>query len=54
MEVKIRECLQCGHKWALRQPKYGEPGTCPKCGSPFWNKPKMIEKGVKNENAINN
>jgi DNA-directed RNA polymerase subunit RPC12/RpoP len=32
------ECLRCGHKWLPR--KEGTPLTCPRCRSPYWNKPK--------------
>ncbi len=30
-------CKQCGHKWVPRIPS---PGVCPKCHSPYWNRPK--------------
>lgn len=35
-ELPEYTCLRCGHKWTPRkkQPKY-----CPKCKSPYWNKP---------------
>lgn len=36
--IETRKCLRCNHEWALRKPAYGEPLTCPKCGSPAWNK----------------
>jgi len=37
-----RECLRCkakgeNGKWIPRQ--FGKPKVCPKCNSPFWNKP---------------
>lgn len=38
------ECLRCGHKWIPRgiKPKNGEVDIriCPKCKSPYWDKPK--------------
>lgn len=49
-EVRIRECLRCGHKWALRKPAYGEPATCPNCGSPRWNKPPIYKPRQKKDN----
>ena len=35
--IKELECLRCKHKWIRR----GEvnPKTCPKCKSPYWQKP---------------
>jgi predicted Zn-ribbon and HTH transcriptional regulator len=32
-------CERCGHKWAPRNIKE-EPKVCPKCKSPYWNKPR--------------
>ena len=31
------KCGRCGHKWITRSKK--EPKVCPKCKSPYWNKP---------------
>lgn len=42
-ELPTLKCLRCGHTWIPRRPK--EPKVCPKCNSPYWNKPKW--KGVK-------
>jgi len=32
-------CDRCGHEWI---PKYAEnePAVCPKCKSPYWNRPR--------------
>lgn len=30
-------CLRCGHNWIPR--KETPPKRCPKCNSPYWNKP---------------
>ena len=37
-------CTRCGHKWYPRRP--GEPTRCPKCVSPYWNKPRRLKRGV--------
>ena len=34
-------CLRCGNTWQNRIPK---PKQCPKCKSPYWNKPKRKVK----------
>ncbi len=36
------ECLRCQYKWFPRIASEGqvnEPKTCPKCRSPYWDKP---------------
>ena len=46
-KVKLEgyRCERCGHIWCPRSPeKEEEPETCPKCRSPYWNKPK-VKKG---------
>jgi len=30
-------CQRCGHTWTPRTEK---PEHCPKCNSPYWNKPR--------------
>ena len=44
-KVKILECLRCGHEWIPRGKK---PKQCPKCRSPYWDKPRQedILKGI--------
>ena len=32
-------CDRCGHEWIPRDAN-GEPTVCPKCKSPYWNRPK--------------
>ena len=32
------KCTRCGHVWYPRQPQ--NPEVCPKCKSPYWNKPR--------------
>src|ERR1700682_6338676 len=35
-------CQRCGHEWFPRD-KDQEPKVCPKCKSPYWNKPRKNE-----------
>lgn len=32
------KCERCGHQWVARGKQ--EPIVCPKCHSPYWNRPK--------------
>ena len=34
-------CLRCGHKWYPKLERI--PVRCPKCGSPYWNKPREVK-----------
>ena len=34
-------CELYPHRWAPKQPNIPEPKNCPKCKSPYWNKPRM-------------
>ncbi len=44
-------CLRCGGTWIPRKAKM--PGYCPKCNSPYWNKPRRVKKSEKkDENRI--
>jgi len=48
-------CQRCGHEWLSRKNSKGEPRVCPKCKSPYWNRPrKTIEtsKGKQGEKSI--
>ena len=39
------KCLRCGGKWI---PRTENPKFCPKCNSPYWDKPKhLFPKGSK-------
>lgn len=43
MKVKLSgyKCERCGHQWVPRnQNKKEDPRVCPKCKSPYWNKPR--------------
>ena len=39
-ELPRLKCLRCGHAWIQRKEK---PKQCPKCKSPYWNKPRKKE-----------
>jgi len=49
-EVILRgyECARCGHKWVPRDDD--KPKVCPKCKSPYWDKPRSHPR----KNAIDN
>ena len=36
-------CERCGHKWIPRE-QTEEPRVCPKCKSPYWNRPRKEKK----------
>jgi DNA-directed RNA polymerase subunit RPC12/RpoP len=36
-------CERCGHQWLPRSTTEGDPVICPKCKSPYWNKPRRSE-----------
>ena len=39
-------CYRCGHEWIPRE-KGDIPRVCPKCKSPYWDRPKRINKNEK-------
>jgi predicted Zn-ribbon and HTH transcriptional regulator len=43
ISVKGYRCERCGHQWVPR----GEaaPRVCPKCKSPYWDKPRGRGRG---------
>jgi predicted Zn-ribbon and HTH transcriptional regulator len=41
--LKGYQCERCGHKWVPRE-ESDYPKVCPKCKSPYWDKPRKIEK----------
>jgi predicted Zn-ribbon and HTH transcriptional regulator len=48
LQVMGYRCERCGHEWVPRinQP----PRVCPKCKSPYWDRPRREKKGtVKND-----
>lgn len=42
--VEAWKCGRCEHVWLPRKTTEGEPTICPKCKSPYWNKPRQRKK----------
>ena len=36
--IEGNRCYRCGHTWTQRDEE--KPRICPKCKSPYWDKPK--------------
>lgn len=48
INIKGNKCYRCEHKWIQREEN--KPAVCPKCKSPYWDRPKTkFNKGEKNE-----
>lgn len=37
------KCDRCNHEWVARIKIAEDPTICPKCKSPYWNKPRRID-----------
>jgi DNA-directed RNA polymerase subunit RPC12/RpoP len=37
------QCIRCGHTWLPRSKVEELPTICPKCKSPYWNKPRKTD-----------
>jgi DNA-directed RNA polymerase subunit RPC12/RpoP len=35
-------CERCNHEWIPRGDSEQEPSVCPKCKSPYWNRPRKV------------
>ena len=33
-------CQRCGHEWLPRRNSKNPPKVCPKCKSPYWDRPR--------------
>ncbi len=33
-------CYRCEHEWVPQKSRTSEPKVCPKCKSPYWDKPR--------------
>ena len=44
--ITLEQCLRCGHEWQPRihKTKNDKPVACPKCRSPYYNKPRKNER----------
>jgi hypothetical protein len=40
--LKGFECERCQHQWVPREEDY--PRVCPKCKSPYWDKPRKKQE----------
>jgi len=45
--IREVECNRCGHRWIPRS--FETPNHCPKCGSPYWNRPRVRKYKNKKE-----
>jgi len=52
LELPILRCLRCGRTWYPKRPI--EPKVCPKCKSPYWNKPKWKWKFALGDRVVAN
>lgn len=46
LTVEGYRCERCSHEWIPRD-KEQEPTVCPKCKSPYWNKPRKSGEAPK-------
>lgn len=44
------QCERCKHIWTPRSKIEGIPTICPKCKSPYWNKPKIRTRNILKSN----
>ena len=42
IEIAVRECMRCHHRWVPRQAR--PPRQCPKCHSPSWQTARQYTK----------
>jgi predicted Zn-ribbon and HTH transcriptional regulator len=43
IEMKGYRCYRCEHEWVPRN-KDQAPRVCPKCKSPYWDRPRQSKK----------
>ena len=41
-KIPTLKCLRCEHEWFPR--KQEPPKLCPKCNSPYWDRPRKVKK----------
>jgi predicted Zn-ribbon and HTH transcriptional regulator len=44
LKLKGYRCTRCGHEWVPRKNRATEPRVCPRCKSPYWNRPRKLKK----------
>jgi len=44
MKIPKLKCKRCKHAWFPRKEK--KPRFCPKCNSPYWDKPRKKKKKI--------
>ena len=52
LQIPGYRCSRCGHEWIPRIDQY--PTLCPKCKSPYWDKPKKINNEDKDNARTSN
>lgn len=50
VNLKGYQCERCEHTWLPRESEQ-EPRVCPKCKSPYWNRPRQNKEGGENEQS---
>lgn len=50
--MKGYQCTRCNHTWVPRDE--GKPMVCPKCKSPYWDKPRQSDakKGFSKKDKV--
>ena len=48
--LKGYECERCKHTWVPRDES--NPTVCPKCKSPYWNKPRQSGVDIAKKHAV--
>ena len=50
--LKGYRCERCGHVWVPRLGEGEKPTICPKCKSPYWDRPRRNVDPVKQKAVI--
>lgn len=49
--IKGKKCNRCPHEWVPNKKDNGDPVVCPKCKSPYWDKPRLWVKTLESEDG---
>ena len=52
VQLKGYECERCKHTWIPRSKIDELPTICPKCKSPYWNKPRQDSINIAKKYAV--